>query len=194
MSAVTLAERRSALRPPTPLQPRSPSPGGGGPASSGAGPAPALVVAVQAPGPGHLGLPIHPDLPDDALPLLQPLRALQLLRRREDVLVQSPLEAAVSADRDVRAAIVAVAAVAAVAAALLVRQELLPGTRPPPTVHAAGQPHHQRSQGEDQPEAHARHEVQRCSLGVFWRRREKRALERWQLQPALYTAHQTPKR
>lgn len=38
-----------------------------------------LVVAVQAPGPGHLGLPIHPDLPDDALALLQALGTFQLL-------------------------------------------------------------------------------------------------------------------
>lgn len=62
----------------------------------------ALVVAVQAPGPGHLGLAVHPDLPDDALALLQPLGALQLLRRGEHVLVQSPLEAAVSPHREVR--------------------------------------------------------------------------------------------
>lgn len=38
-----------------------------------------LIVAVQASGPGHLGLPIHPDLPDDALSLLQALGSLQLL-------------------------------------------------------------------------------------------------------------------
>lgn len=61
-----------------------------------------LVVAVQAPGPGNLRLAIHPDLPDNALPLLQPLGALQLLGRGEHVLVQSPFEAAVSPDRDVR--------------------------------------------------------------------------------------------
>lgn len=62
---------------------------------------PALVVAVQAPGGRHLGLAVHPDLPEDALPLLQPLRALQLLRRREHVLIQAPLEAPVSADGEV---------------------------------------------------------------------------------------------
>lgn len=114
-----------------------------------------LVVAVQAPGPWNLGLAVHPDLSDDALALLQPLGSLQLLRRGEDVLVQSPLEAAVSPDRDVRcrvrAAILAVAAVTA--AALLLVQELLPGS--PPAVCAAGDPHHQGSQGEDQPDAHA---------------------------------------
>lgn len=136
---------------------------------------PPLIVAVQAPGPRNLGLAIHPDLPDDALPLLQPLRALQLLRRGEHVLVQSPFKAAVSSDRDVRRRVrAAILAVAAVAAALSVLQELLPGTLP--AVRVARDPHHQGSQGEHQPDAHARDKVQSCSLGIFCRRRKKRHL------------------
>lgn len=117
-----------------------------------------LVVAVQAPGRGHLGLPIHPDLPDNALPLLKPLRALQLLRRREDVLIQSPLEAAVSPDRDVRCCVrAAILAVAAVTAALLVLQEFLLVMSA--AVCVARDPHYQGSQGEDQPNAHTGDEV-----------------------------------
>lgn len=77
-----------------------------------------LVVTVEAPGPWDVRLAIHPDLPDDALPLLQPLSSLQLLRRSEDVHVQSPLEPAVPAGRQVRSGVRIIVAVAAVAVAL----------------------------------------------------------------------------
>lgn len=76
------------------------------------------VVAVEAPGAGDVGLTVHPDLADDALPLLQPLRPLQLLCRSEDVRVQSPLEPAVPAGRHVRRGVRIRIAVAAVAVAL----------------------------------------------------------------------------
>lgn len=133
----------------------------------------ALVVAVQAPGTGAFSVDVHPDLPDDAFPLLQPLGALQFLRRCEDVLVQSPLEAAVSPDRQVGCCVqAAILAVAAVTAALRLLQDLLPGM--PPTVCVARDPHYQGSQGEDQPDAHAANKVQSCSLWVLCRRRKRK--------------------
>lgn len=125
-----------------------------------------LIVAVQAPGPGHLRLAIHPDLPDDALALLQPLGALQLLRGGEHVLVQSSLEAAVSPHGEIgRGVLTTVLTVAAVAAALSVLQELLLGT--PPAVCVARDLYHQSNQGQHQPDAYARNKVQSCSLRIF---------------------------
>lgn len=39
----------------------------------------------------NIGLSVPPDLPDDPLPLLQPLRSLQLLSRRKHVPTQCPV-------------------------------------------------------------------------------------------------------
>lgn len=63
---------------------------------------PPSVISVEAPRPRDVGLPVHPDLPYDPLPLLQPLRPLQLLGRREHVHVEGALEAPVAACRQVR--------------------------------------------------------------------------------------------
>lgn len=132
-----------------------------------------LVVAVEAPCPGHLGLPIHPDLPDDALALLQALGPLQLLCRGEDILVQSPLEASVSPHRDVRCCVrTAILTVAAVAAAGPILLELPPAVVPP-AVCLARDFRHQGCQGEDQSDAYTRDKVQSNSFRVFWKRKKR---------------------
>lgn len=126
-----------------------------------------LVVAVEAPGPWDVRLAVHPDLPDDALPLLQPLSSLQLLRRREDVHVQSPLEPAVPAGRQVGSGVRIVVTVAAVTVALpLPRRFFGGGTF---AVRSAGHPEHQGQQCQDESNAHSGDKIQSSPLRVFWK-------------------------
>lgn len=121
------------------------------------------VIAIEAPRPRDVRLPVHPDLPDDPLPLLQPLRSLQLLGRREHVHVQRALEAPVPPRRQVRGGVPVRVRVAGVGGRVGGARPLLGGgARAGLAVGAAGDLHHQGEEGEEEAQAHAADE-EKCS-------------------------------
>lgn len=133
----------------------------------------ASVIPVEAPRPGNVRLAVHPDLPDDPLPLLQPLRPLQLLGRREHVHVERALEAPVPPRRQVRGGVPVRVRVAGVGGRVGRARPLLGlGPLAGLAVGAAGDLHHQGEEGEEEAQAHAADEEERGPLRVVCGRRE----------------------
>ena len=126
------------------------------------------VVAVEAARPGDVGLSVHPDLSYDPLPLLQALRALQLLRRREHVHVERALESPVPPRRQVRGGVPVGVGVAGVGGRVGGLGSLF-GGRPFArlTVGATGDLDHQGEEGEEETQTHPADEEQGSSLWVI---------------------------
>lgn len=114
------------------------------------------VIPIEAPRPWYVWLPVHPDLSDDSLPLLEPLRSLQLLRRREHVHVERALEAPVPARRQVRGRVPVRVRVAGVRGRVGGARSLL-GRRPLAglAVGATGDLDHQGEESEEEAQTHA---------------------------------------
>ena len=143
------------------------------------------------PRPEDVGLAVPPDLPDDAFPLLQPLRPLQLLGRGEHVHAQRPVRlAGVVADRDFRAGqqdgrlyVVPVFVVVVVLALLVLLADVLQVLflgRGGGDVGArlAGDADDQEAERQHQAETHPQHEVKAEALRVCW---GKEQMRRWRL-------------
>lgn len=125
------------------------------------------VIPVEAPCPGDVGLPVHPDLPDDPLPLLQPLRSLQLFRRREHVHVERAFESPVPPRRQVRGGVPVRVRVAGIRGRVGRACSFLGGgPLAGLAVGAAGDLDHQGEEGEEEAQTHAADEEERCPLWV----------------------------
>lgn len=121
---------------------------------------------------------IHPDFPDDSLPLLQPLRPLQLLGRREHVHVKSALEPAVPPGGEIRGVVPVRVRVAGVGRRVGgVRSLLNGGPLAVLAVGATGDLDHQGEECEEETQAHATDEEECCPLWVVWMGVQKREHE-----------------
>lgn len=135
---------------------------------------PSLVIAVEAPCPWDVWLPVHPDLPYNSLPLLEPLGSLQLFRWREHVHVERALEAPVPSRWQVRRGVPVRVWVAGVRGWVGRARWLLdswPLTRL--AVCATRDLDHQGKEGEEEAQTHTADEEQ-CSpfwMVYFWEER-----------------------
>lgn len=128
------------------------------------------VISVEAPRPGDVGLPVHPDFPDDSLSLLQPLRPLQLFGGREYVHVQRAFEPPVPPGGEIRGVVPVRVRVAGVGGGVGRVRSLLNG-RPLAglAVGATGDLDHQGEEREEETQAHTADEEERCPLWVVWK-------------------------
>ena len=134
------------------------------------------VIPVEAPRPRDVRLPVHPYLSDDPLPLLEPLRSLQLLCRREHVHVERALESPVPPSRQVRGGVPVRVRVAGVGGRVGGARAFLGGrSLTGLAVGATGDLDHQGEEREEEAQTHAADEEERCPLRVvcYGRGRQK---------------------
>lgn len=130
---------------------------------------PSSVISVEAPCPGDVGLSVHPDFPDDSFSLLQPLCPLQLFGRREHVHVKSAFESPVPPGGEIRSVVPVRVRVAGVRRRVGRVRSLLHGwPLAVLAVSATGDLDHQGEECEEEPQAHATDEEERCPLWVVW--------------------------
>ena len=118
-------------------------------------------------------LSVPPDIPDDALPLLQTTSLLQLLRRRKHV--HAPHRACVAvlsqrADQDAGDVflLTAVPLQALVLPSLLQLTPVGGGQCASTLAGLAGDAHHQETEGQEQARTHTHHEVEGQGFWVGW--------------------------
>lgn len=128
---------------------------------------PSSVIPVEAPSPGNVGLSVHPDFPDDSFPLLQPLCPLQLFGGREHVHVESALKSPVPPGGEIRGVVPVRVRVAGVGRGVGRVRSLLNGwPLAVLAVSATGDLDHQGEECEEETQAHATDEEERCPLWV----------------------------
>lgn len=132
------------------------------------------VIPIEAPCPGDVRLPVHPDLPDDSLPLLEPLRSFEFFRRCEHVHVKRALEAPVSPRGQVGVGVPVRVRVAGVGGGVGGARSLL-GGRPLAglAVGATGDLDYQSEECEEEAQTHTTNEEEGRPLWVVCYRGER---------------------
>lgn len=130
-----------------------------------------LVIAVEAPCPGYVRLAIHPDLSDDSLPFLKPLRSLQFFCWCEHVHVERTFKTSVSPRRQVWSCVPVRVWVAGIGGRVGRMSSFFDGgPLAGLTVGAARDLDHQGEECKEETQTHAADKEERCPLWVVCER------------------------
>lgn len=142
------------------------------------------VISVKAPCPGNIRLSIHPDFPDDSLPLLQPLRSLQLFSWCEHVHVKRAFKSPVPPRRQIWSGVPVWVRVTGIGRRVGRTRSLL-GGRPLSglTVGATGDLDHQSEECEEESQTDTADEEECCPFWVVWMggRESKQVMAEWDI-------------